>query len=242
MQTLLAYLSDHTTLAYAAVFVAAFGEAVAFVGTFVPGSSIVIAGGALIGAGVLDMRACFALGIVGAVLGDGLSYELGSRFRGRIYGSSLAVRFSASMERAERYLQKRGGWSIVIGRFAPPTHAIVPVLAGVSGMSRSRFYAWNVASAIAWVTAHLVPGMVAGASIEDAGVVSWRLWVLILAILGAAWLLHFLAPHLLRAARVALRAGARQGIPSLLSRCRRALGCRLQTTQSAAATLRADNC
>jgi undecaprenyl-diphosphatase len=206
MEALLDYLANHAALAYCAVFLGAFLEAAAVIGTAIPGSSIVFVGGLLVGAGVLDARLCAGIAVFGAVLGDGFSYELGHRYRERIYALWPISRFPRLLQRGADFVHRHGAWSIFLGRFAAPVRAIVPVIAGISTMSRARFYSWNVVSAVAWVAAHLVPGVLLGASIQLAGAVSSRLLALILVVLLVLWIAYAAIGTLLGSARHRWRA------------------------------------
>ena len=206
MEALLDYLTNHAALAYCAVFLGAFLEAAAVIGTAIPGSSTVFVGGLLVGAGVLDVWLCAGIAIFGAVLGDGFSYELGHRYRERIYTLWPISLFPGFLRRGADFVHQHGAWSIFLGRFAAPVRAIVPVIAGISNISRARFYAWNVVSALAWVAAHLIPGVVLGASIQLAGAMSSRLLALVLVILLLLWIAYAAIRTLLSSAQHRWRA------------------------------------
>jgi undecaprenyl-diphosphatase len=208
VESLLNYLTNHAGLAYVAVFLAAFLEAVAVIGTVIPGGAIVFLGGLLIGAGVLDVRLCAGIVILGAILGDGFSYELGHRYRERIYGLWPISRFPGLLQLGADFVHRHGAWSIFLGRFASPVRAIVPVMAGISNMRRARFYAWNIVSAVAWAAAHLVPGVLLGASMQLAGAVSSRLLALILVLLLLVWAAYAAIRALLGSARNRWRAAS----------------------------------
>src|SRR5262245_6859327 len=78
---LLHLLAGHTGWTLAVVFLAAFLEALAVIGTFVPGSTTLFIAGALVGTGSLNLGWALAAGILGAVAGDGISYWIGHRYR-----------------------------------------------------------------------------------------------------------------------------------------------------------------
>jgi undecaprenyl-diphosphatase len=206
MESLLLFLTKHAVLAYVAVFLGALLEAVAVIGTFIPGATLVFVGGLLIGAGVLDVWRAAGIAILGAILGDGFSYELGHHYRERAYGVWPITRFPRFLQRGANFVHRHGAWSILLGRFATPVRAIVPVIAGISGMQRVRFYTWNLVSAVAWVAAHLVPGVLLGASIQLAGAVSSRLLALVLVVLLLAWAAYALARAIFGRARERWRA------------------------------------
>lgn len=170
------------------MFAAAALEALAVVGTFIPGSTVVFAGGALVGLGVLDPWLAAAAAIAGAVLGDGVSYWLGLRHHERISLMWPLRSHPEILARGREYFAKRGGRSVFLGRFLPPVRAIVPVVAGMSDMPAGRFFSMNALSAVAWAAAHLVPGVLFGASLELAGAVSSRLIVLLIAVVAFLWL------------------------------------------------------
>lgn len=75
----------------------------------------------------------------------------------------LAVLLAAEiLPIGEAFFTKYGWTGIAIARFLPGVRAIVPVVAGTSGMKPVPFYAANIASAIVWAPAHLLPAAFAG--------------------------------------------------------------------------------
>ncbi|MEO8856172.1 MAG: VTT domain-containing protein [Burkholderiaceae bacterium] len=189
LHALIAYLSGHASLGLALVFAAALLESVAVIGIFIPGSTVVFAGGVLVGLGILSPGWTAAAAISGAILGDGFSFWLGHRYHDRIRTMPLFRRHASLFNRGEDYFARRGASSIFIGRFLGPVRAIVPVVAGMSEMSPTRFYTVNVVSALAWATAHLAPGALFGASLQLAGAISSRLAILLLVLVGGGWML-----------------------------------------------------
>ncbi|MGE5088697.1 MAG: VTT domain-containing protein [Candidatus Levyibacteriota bacterium] len=171
-----------------AIFAAAFLEALAVVGTLAPGSSIVFVGGVLVGLKALDPGLAAAAAIVGAVLGDGASYWLGYHYRERIRAMWPLARHPGLLARGQAYFERNGGKSVFLGRFLGPVRAIVPVIAGMSSMAPARFYTMNVLSAFGWALAHMLPGILFGASLQIAGAVSSRLLVLVAVLLAGLWL------------------------------------------------------
>lgn len=200
LQGLVDYFSAHPQLALAAVFAAALLEAVAVIGTVIPGSSIVFVGGMLVGLKALDPGWTAAAAIGGAIVGDGLSFWLGHRYRERLRTLWPLKSHPALFERGQAYFVRRGGSSVFFARFLGPLRAIVPVIAGMSDMSASRFYVINILSALAWAVAHLAPGFLFGASLQLAGAVSSRLVLLLIFIAAAAWLVARLISLLQRRA------------------------------------------
>jgi membrane protein DedA with SNARE-associated domain/membrane-associated phospholipid phosphatase len=194
---LLHLLAGHPEWMLTVVFFAAFLESVAVIGTFVPGSTAMFLAGALTGTGSLSLGWVLAWAIAGAIAGDGLSFWLGSRYKNRIVKLWPFSRHPEVLEAGYRFFGKHGAKSVVLARFVGPLRAIVPVVAGMLGMSPVRFYAMNVLSALLWAPAHILPGVVFGASVLLAGAVSFRLVVILALLVGSVWLSYRAAAFLL---------------------------------------------
>ncbi len=223
LQTLIAYLSAHPELALIAVFGASFLEALAIVGTFVPGSTIVFAGGTLIGLGAIALWPTVVVAVIGAILGDGISYWLGRHHSARLRSIWPLKSRPDLLERGQLFFARHGGKSVFLGRFLSPTRAVVPVIAGMSHMPIGSFYLMNVLSAFAWAALHLLPGMLFGASVSLAGAISARLGILLVAAVLSIWAVVWLVrqtydhvlPHVRRwRDRLVQWAVPRTGLPS----------------------------
>lgn len=184
---LLHLLAGHTAWTLVVVFLAAFLEAVAIVGTFVPGSTAMFIAGALVGTGTLNLGWLLACAIAGAVAGDGMSYWIGRRYKDRIGRLWPFSTHPGLLESGQKYFDKHGAKSVVFARFAAPLRAVVPVVAGMLEMPPARFYAMNLLSALLWAPAHILPGVVFGASIQLAGAVSFRLVAALAIVVALVW-------------------------------------------------------
>ncbi|MFB4203683.1 VTT domain-containing protein [Arhodomonas sp. KWT2] len=184
----LAWVAAHAHWAGPLIGLVAFAESLALVGLFVPGALAMFAAGALVGTGHLPFWPLYAWSVVGAIAGDGLSFWIG-----RYYGGALRRRWPFSrhpdlLERGVRFFAAHGGKGVLLGRFVGPVRPIIPAVAGMLDMPGGRFLLVNVASALAWAPAYLLPGMVFGASLAVAASVATRLVTLVVAALILAWL------------------------------------------------------
>lgn len=215
---LLHLLSSHPEWALAVVLLASFLESVAFIGTFVPGSTAMFIAGALVGTGALNLGWVFVCAIAGAVAGDAASFWFGQHYADRIAQMWPFRTHPGALAAGKKYFEAHGSKSVVLARFVAPMRAVVPVVAGVTGMTPARFLAVNILSALLWAPTHILPGVVFGASIELAGAVSVRLVVILIIITALVWvvfnLVRVLVEHAMRwtiASRDALLAWAQQG-------------------------------
>ena len=144
------------------MFITAFGESFAFVSLLFPGTSLLIAAGALMAAGSLPYFPILAGAVIGAVLGDTVSFWIGHRFGGGIARVWPFTRSPELLPNGIRFFARHGGKSVFIGRFFGPMRAVIPLAAGVMRMPRGRFWFANVASAIVWAPMLLFAGDAVG--------------------------------------------------------------------------------
>src|SRR5205823_8553994 len=83
-QPLLEVIKAHSDWAVVVMFITAFGESFAFISLLFPGTTVLIAAGTLLSSGGLPYGPILVGAILGAVLGDSVSYWLGRRFGGGI--------------------------------------------------------------------------------------------------------------------------------------------------------------
>lgn len=159
---LLEWIRQNPDWAGLVVFGVALAESLAIVGVLVPGVIILLGAGALIGAGVLDFWSITAWAVVGAIVGDGLSYWLGHHFEYLTARWRWFRLHPDHLEKGIRFFQDYGDISIALGRFFGPIRAIVPLVAGLMRMPPKRFFIANVLSALVWAPAYLAPGILLG--------------------------------------------------------------------------------
>jgi membrane protein DedA with SNARE-associated domain len=192
VQPILDFISAHSGWAVAIMFVTAFGESFAFVSLLFPGTSLLIAAGALVAAGSLPYFPIMAGAIIGAVLGDTVSFWIGHRFGGGIARIWPFTRSPELLPSGIRFFAKHGGKSVFIGRFFGPVRAVIPLAAGIMRMPRGRFWFANVTSAMVWAPMLLFAGDAVG-DVGDRLIGSTRTSLLIFAgltlfgIAGVAW-------------------------------------------------------
>jgi undecaprenyl-diphosphatase len=176
----------------------AFLETGAFVGLVVPGETTMLLGGAVAGQGAVDVYVLMAIAWGSAWAGDTTSFFLGRRL-----GRSFVLRRGSRMgitrerfERTERYFEKHGGKTILIGRFISLVRALAPFIAGSSGMSYRAFVPYSILGTGIWSILHILIGYFFSRSIEEAARYAGRgffiLGTLIALIVGSVLVYRFL--------------------------------------------------
>lgn len=185
---LLTFITQHAVLTYGAIFLISLSESLAVVGLFIPGTVIMFGIGAVVATGSLELKPVLLLAIAGAVIGDGISYWLGHYYRDNLRKIWPFSHFPGMFINGEAFFDRHGGKSVLLGRFVGPVRPIIPVVAGMLGMSPVHFSIVNVLSAIGWALVYILPGVFFGTSLEVAGAISTHLAILILLLLAISWI------------------------------------------------------
>jgi membrane protein DedA with SNARE-associated domain len=170
VSNLLQYLLDLVVRlgdwSYLIIFAAAALECAAFAGLLVPGESLVLASGFFAHRGILQLDAVIAAAGMGAIAGDNIGYHLGRRL-GRDWllrkGSRFGIR-KRRLNQAEHFFQRNGPKAVFFGRFIGFARALVPFIAGASGMPYRKFVLYDGLGAILWTVGFVLLGYVLGAS------------------------------------------------------------------------------
>lgn len=183
------FIAENPHYAYAAVLLLALSESLPVIGAFIPGSAVIIALSALVPGGTLKLWPLLAVASAGAIIGDGFAYWLGHRYNRAILDHWPLKRQPGLVAVSEAFFNRHGNKSVFIARFTPGVRAIVPLFAGILRMPARRFYAANVLSALVWAPSHILPGVLAGASLGYFGAAAEPVAIIALMLVAFAWFL-----------------------------------------------------
>jgi undecaprenyl-diphosphatase len=159
---------------YAIVGLLAFLETGAFVGLVAPGETFVLIAGAVAGQGVTSIVLTIAIVWFSAWLGDTTSFFIGRRL-GRDFVLKHGPRVPLvpitheRFEGVEKFFDKHGGKTILIGRFIGLVRALAPFIAGSSGMRYRAFVPYSILGTGAWAAAFCLLGYALSQSLDKAG-------------------------------------------------------------------------
>ncbi len=190
---------------YAVVGGLALLETAVLVGLVAPGEWSAIVGGAVAGEGTVSVVALIATVWACAAAGHALSFVAGRRF-GRGVLVRHGPRFRLGPERlagVDRFFARHGAKAVFAGQFIGLFRAVMPFLAGSSGMPFRRFAAPSIAATGAWTTAYILLGYLFYRSLADVegvlGLAAAAATALAALVAIAAWVRH--------------RRGMREGFP-----------------------------
>ncbi len=132
--------------AIAAVFGIPALETALLVGFFLPGETAVLLGGVLAARGHVPLAAILIAAVLGPLVGDVVGYTVGRRYGEEIVRNRLGRRWG----RAHRWLERKGGWPIFVGRFVPFVRTVLPAIAGSVRAPRAQFLGWDLSAAMIW--------------------------------------------------------------------------------------------
>ncbi|MFQ5682466.1 MAG: DedA family protein [Candidatus Binatia bacterium] len=143
---------------------------VIFLGTFIEGEVILIAGGFLVYEGHLSFPVLVAVATVAATVGDNLFYWLGRSQRTGVK-HSWTSRFLTyigkhRLFKGEEFIQRHGGKSVFFIRFFYGLRFAGAITAGYLGMRFRRFFFFNLVGSFTWALVIGSTGYVFGQSLE----------------------------------------------------------------------------
>jgi membrane protein DedA with SNARE-associated domain len=164
------------------------------VGLPVPDDLLLVFSGFLVSQGALDLTATLGVGVLGAIGGISLSYEIG-RFAGpRLvdrYGRWLHLSRSR-LDRVQEWFARVGKWSLTFGYFVPGVRHLVAIVAGSARLAPGLFAVFAYTGAALWCCSCVLLGYYAGHHWRDALYSFHRqvvLGTIVLAVTGGVYLL-----------------------------------------------------
>lgn len=148
-------------------FIMAFSESLIVVGGLIPGSIAITGIGILAGSGILSIHTTFLFAIIGAIMGDTISFFIGRHFKDNLKDIFIFRHYPKTLNLGKHYFKLHGGKSVFLGRFIGPIRAIVPAIAGMMNMPIHYFILANVTSAIGWSALFYFPGVLIGRGHEQ---------------------------------------------------------------------------
>ena len=135
----------------------------------VPSETTLVIGGTFASSGDLNLMLVILAGAAGAILGDNVSFAIGNmvgeRTVKRWFRGEKAHR---RLEWAERTLDERGAYIIILGRFIPGGRTAVTFSAGyLPTFPWRRFIVYDVPAGLIWATYGALLGYFGGKTFED---------------------------------------------------------------------------
>jgi membrane protein DedA with SNARE-associated domain len=135
----------------------------------VPSETVLVIGGSFAASGDLNLLFVILAGSAGAILGDNISYGIGT-----LVGERTVKRWFRSekahkrLEWAERTLDERGAYIIIIARFIPGGRTAVTFSAGyIPTFPWRRFIVYDIVAGVIWAAYAALLGYFGGKTFEN---------------------------------------------------------------------------
>lgn len=151
-------LAEYGVYVYAVLFFIIFAETGLVVFFFFPGDTLLFIAGAFCATGQMNYVLLMAMLIVAAVLGNTLNYMIGAKIGQKVFTHDYRWINREALQKTHNFFEKHGGKTIILARFLPVVRTFAPFVAGVSGMTFTRFQFYNVVGAASWVISLVTAG------------------------------------------------------------------------------------
>ena len=147
-----------------------FGEAAILVGLVLPGETALLVAGVFCQHGTLNLYVMIAVAVLAAIAGDSVGYEFGKHFgpalRRSRFGTWVGEHRWAMVD---GFLLRHGGKAVLFGRLTALFRALVPSMAGMSGMRYRTFLVWNATGGLIWAPGCVLLGYAFSKSLGTVG-------------------------------------------------------------------------
>lgn len=160
------------------------------IGFPVPAIPLLLAAGALAGAGKLNLGLVIGTAVLASILSDIAWYEVGRRKGMKVLNllCRMSLEPDSCVRRTEDVFTRHGARSLLVAKFVPGLTTAAPPLAGIFRMRRSRFVFFDAAGAAIWAGAFAGIGWLFSDRLERLAVQAARLgtWVLVILLTSLA--------------------------------------------------------
>jgi membrane-associated protein len=148
---------------YGILFFIIFLETGLVVTPFLPGDSLLFAGGTFAALGSLDARWLIISLSIAAIAGDTANYWIGYMVGPKVFSKEKSRFLNKEyLYRTHRFYEKYGGKTVILARFIPIIRTFAPFVAGIGSMTYRRFILYNISGGIAWVVIFVLGGYLFG--------------------------------------------------------------------------------
>ena len=150
---------------YGILFLVIFAETGLVVTPFLPGDSLLFAIGALAAVdthGTLTAPFASLLLATAAILGNTVNYSIGRAIGPAAFSGRYRLLKQDYLRRTEEFFARYGAMAVFLSRFMPIIRTFAPFVAGVGRMPAARFFVYNLAGALCWVSLFIWSGYLFG--------------------------------------------------------------------------------
>jgi membrane-associated protein len=172
----------------------AFAEAAILVGMVLPGETALLVAGVFCNAryGNLNLGLMIVIAAVCAIAGDSVGYEFGRKFGPSLRRSRLGRWVGEPRwTNVDDFIHRHGGKAVLLGRLTALLRALMPSMAGMSGMRYRTFLVWNAAGGLIWAPGCVLLGYGFASALDVVGeTLTWAPLAILAVLIIGYLLLH----------------------------------------------------
>jgi membrane protein DedA with SNARE-associated domain len=173
----------------------AFAEAAFLVGMVLPGETALLVAGVFCNSkyGNLNLGIMIAIAVVCAIGGDSVGYEFGKKFGPSLRRSRLGRWIGEHRWAAvDGFIHRHGGKAVLLGRLTALMRALMPSMAGMSGMRYRTFLLWNAVGGIVWAPGCVLLGYGFASALGVVGeTLTWAPLAILAVLIAVYLIIHF---------------------------------------------------
>lgn len=151
-------IQNFGSLSYAILFFIVFAETGFVLTPFLPGDSLLFAGGMFAALGSLKIGILFFAIWIASFLGDNMNYWVGHYFGEKIVNNHRIPIKQSHIDTTDAFFKKHGKKAIFFARFMPIIRTFAPFVAGVGKMPYRKFVFSSFLGGFTWVSLFVFAG------------------------------------------------------------------------------------
>jgi len=165
-----------------------------------PSIPLLLAAGALAGAGKLNLALCLGLPVVASMTSDICWYEIGKRRGGSVLNwiCRVSLEPDSCARRTEDLYARLGAKSLLVAKFVPGLSSVAPPLAGIFRMRLSRFLMYDALGDLLWSGTFIGLGFAFSSELERVAKYALRLGEMLVFLLLTALAAYILYKYIQR--------------------------------------------
>ena len=168
---------------YSVLFIWVLGEQL---GLPLPASPLLLAAGALAGAGQMNLALAIGLAVFASLLGDLSWYQFGRLRGGKVLNllCRISLEPDSCVRKTEDTFARNGARSLLLAKFVPGLNTMAPPLAGIIGMRLWRFLIFDALGALLYIGSFIFIGFIFSDQIEQVAIriANLGFWALLIVI------------------------------------------------------------
>ena len=143
-------------------FVSSAVESIPIIGFIIPGQTLLVIAAIFARLGAYSIWELIILAALGSFIGDAIGYLLGRRYSAPILQKMSKFISEEKINKTKAFTEKHAGKSVFFGRFNSFTRSFSPFFAGISNISKPKFFSYALFAGIVWSFCFSVLGYVIG--------------------------------------------------------------------------------